>query len=65
MGRVTGKYIGVGYEDGEGKTHPHPSPLSCLVLSQLMNDLNVFFNLPVIGRRGYVNLKYEQEIIDK
>ena len=23
MGRVTGKYMGVGYEDREGKTRPH------------------------------------------
>jgi len=27
MGRVTGKYIGVGYEEGEGKYRPHPAPL--------------------------------------
>jgi len=28
MGRVMGKYMGVG--DGEDKTHPHPAPLPCL-----------------------------------
>jgi len=30
MGIVTGKYIRVGYGDGESKTCPHPAPLSCL-----------------------------------
>jgi len=30
MGRVTGKYTKIGYGDGEGKTRPHPAPLSCL-----------------------------------
>jgi len=25
MGRVTGKYMGVEYEDREGKTRPHPT----------------------------------------
>jgi len=30
MSRVTGKYMEVGDEDGEDKTHPHPAPLSCL-----------------------------------
>ena len=30
MGRVTGKYMGVGDGDGEGKTRPHPAPLPCL-----------------------------------
>jgi len=29
MGRVTGKYMRVGYEDGEDKTHPHPTSLPC------------------------------------
>jgi len=27
MGRVTGKYMGVGDGDGEGKTRPHPRPI--------------------------------------
>jgi len=31
MSRVTGKYMGVGDGDEEGKTRPHPAPLPCLV----------------------------------
>jgi len=31
MGRVTGKYMRIGYGDGECKTRPHPAPLPCLV----------------------------------
>ena len=31
MGRVTGKYIRIGYGDGECKTRPHPAPMPCLV----------------------------------
>ena len=30
MGRVTSKYLRIGYGDGEGKTRPHPAPLPCL-----------------------------------
>jgi len=30
MGRVTGKYMGVGDEDGENKTRSHLAPLPCL-----------------------------------
>jgi len=30
MGRVTGKYIRIGYGDEEGKTCPHSAPLPCL-----------------------------------
>ena len=30
LGRVTGKYMGVGDGDGEGKTRTHSAPLSCL-----------------------------------
>jgi len=29
--RVTGKYIGVGYGDREGKTNPQSAPLPCLL----------------------------------
>jgi len=29
-GKVTDKYIRIGYRDGEGKTRPHLAPLSCL-----------------------------------
>jgi len=36
MGRVTGKYIGIGDEDGEGKTRPHLTPLSCLTILVLL-----------------------------
>jgi len=32
MGRVAGKYMRIGYEDGECKIHPHPAPLPCLFL---------------------------------
>jgi len=32
-GRVTGKYMRVGYGDGEDKTRPQPAPLSCLLVS--------------------------------
>jgi len=28
MGRVTGKYMEVRDEDGEGKTRPHPRPIA-------------------------------------
>jgi len=31
MGRVTGKYMRIGYGDGEGKTRPHSASLSCLL----------------------------------
>ena len=30
MGRVTGKYMRIGYGDGECKTRPHPALLPCL-----------------------------------
>jgi len=30
MSRVTGKYMRIGYGDGECKTHPHPALLLCL-----------------------------------
>jgi len=30
MGRITGKYMRIGYGDGECKTRPHPAPLPCL-----------------------------------
>jgi len=33
MGRVTGKYMRIEYGNGECKTHPHPAPLSCLLLA--------------------------------
>jgi len=36
MGRVTGKYMGVGDGDGEGKTCPHPAPLPCLTKSRII-----------------------------
>ena len=32
MSKVTGKYMGVGDEDEEGKTRPHPTPLPYLVI---------------------------------
>jgi len=32
MGRVTGKYMIIGYGDGKCKTRPHPAPLSFLIL---------------------------------
>ncbi|AES78882.1 hypothetical protein MTR_7g050570 [Medicago truncatula] len=31
MGRVTGKYMIIGYGDEEGKTRPHLAPLPCLL----------------------------------
>jgi len=31
MGRVMGKYMRIGYGDGECKTRPHPAPLPCLM----------------------------------
>jgi len=31
MGRVTGKYLRVGYGDGEGETRPHPALFPCLL----------------------------------
>jgi len=31
MARVTGKYIRIGYGDGECKTRPHPAPMPCLL----------------------------------
>jgi len=31
MGRVTSKYMIIGYRDGEYKIHPHPAPLPCLL----------------------------------
>jgi len=30
-GRVTDKYMTIGYGDGECKTRPHPAPLPCLL----------------------------------
>jgi len=32
MGRVMGKYMKIGYGNGEGQIRPHPAPLPCLVL---------------------------------
>jgi len=34
MSRVMGKYMRIGYGDGEGKTCPHSAPLSCLGLTE-------------------------------
>ena len=31
MGRVTDKYVRVGYGNGEGKICPHSTSLSCLI----------------------------------
>jgi hypothetical protein len=43
MGRVTGKYIQIGYGDGEGKTRPHPAPIA---MPRRMFDEEVrYFNL--------------------
>jgi len=36
MGRVAGKYMWVGCEDGEGKTILHPASLSCLTLTLIL-----------------------------
>lgn len=30
---VIGKYMGVGYGNREGKTHPHPTSLPCLLVA--------------------------------
>jgi len=30
MGKITGKYMRLGYGGREGKTCPHPAPLPCL-----------------------------------
>jgi len=38
MGRVMGKYMGVGDGDAEGKTHPHSAPLPCLAVCRLMHS---------------------------
>jgi len=35
MGRVTGKYMRIGYVDGECKTRPHPATLPCLSLIKI------------------------------
>ena len=43
MGIVTGKYIRVGYGDGESKTCPHPAPLSCLVPSRKLYPVKIDF----------------------
>jgi len=45
MGRETVKYMGVG--DGEGKTRPHPAPLSCLLTPSyiLSSSLSPTINL--------------------
>jgi len=32
MSWVTGKYMRIGYGDGECKTRPHPAPLPCLIV---------------------------------
>jgi len=47
MGRVTDKYIRIGYGDGECKTCPHPAPMPCL--ESLSN--NAFFH-------DYVNQEF-------
>jgi len=50
MGRVSGKYLKVGYGDGEGKTRPHPSSLPCLLFFLRMKlHAQSFFN-PIIFR---------------
>jgi len=33
MGRVAGKYMRIGYGDGEGKTRAHPALLPCLLVA--------------------------------
>jgi len=44
MGRVTGKYMRVGDEDGEDRTRPHPVPLPCLISS---SDPNLIISTPL------------------
>jgi len=40
MGRVTGKYLRIGYWNGEGKIRPHPAPLPCLcpILDEIKHE---------------------------
>lgn len=38
MNRVTGKYMRIGYGDGEDKTRLHPALLSCLLDTYQFND---------------------------
>ena len=38
MGRVTGKYMRIGYGDGECKTRHHPAPLPCLQTIEMQNS---------------------------
>jgi hypothetical protein len=33
MGKITGKYMVLWYEDGEGKTCPHPAPIAMPIYS--------------------------------
>jgi len=40
IGKVTGKYMELGDEDGEGKTHPHPAPLPCLASLKVQRALS-------------------------
>jgi len=37
MGRVTSKYMRIGYGDGECKTRPHPAPLPCLIFNHYIS----------------------------
>ena len=55
MGRVTGKYMSVGYRDKEGKTRPHPAPLPCLDLS--MTHLKKFIDMSLAYYLSYVIFK--------
>jgi len=41
IGRVTCKYMRVGYGDEEGKTRPHPTPLSCLNETHYLTTLHL------------------------
>ena len=47
MGRITRKYLKVGYGDGEGETRPHPAPLPCLIKIERnfnLSDNHLHFN---------------------
>ena len=41
MDRVMGKYMRIGYGDGEGKTHPHPASLPCLLAFELFQKTEI------------------------
>ncbi|AES97550.1 hypothetical protein MTR_5g055930 [Medicago truncatula] len=60
MGRVTGKYMGVGDGDGEDKTRPHPAPLP-LISSFNISDKVFILRLSMTPSDTRIPFKFQRK----